>query len=170
MAAAVPTAGFAVYVIFVKPAISKAETSAKRFAKQAELTQMQDAIESYKTKNGEYPPNATAPEINRHLKAVFGSEHDLDSLQEKTSLDFSNLDERESIWFWLNGHSTRMILGDRVRGLMYDCRPKHFTDIDNVGLMEYTSADGEYFVIRDGKALLLDPVTNQAKSAVEFEN
>ena len=95
-----------ILVAMLIPAVSVAIKSAKTSTIAAELNQLAQAIENYKSKYGEYPPDFTnAPAFVNHLRKAF-PRMNLGTLNLSTATlpdgrALAKLDPAEAIVFWL---------------------------------------------------------------------
>jgi len=142
---------------------------AKNLTQQVELIQLRQALENYTVKMGQFPPPATRADIEAHLRqsncGFDGTLSQLGTLE--NNLD--DLDERETLVFWLGGEAGKTIFISPKRMVHFEFDLDQLTDIDNDGWPEYKNAMNRYFILRNEEVYLYDISLDKAYSLEDLQ-
>lgn len=134
----------AILVALLVPTIGAAMYAARNAQIGIEISNLAQAIEAYRTKNGSYPPDfaSTDPavikqQIDAHLARNYRYRNI--AMDQLTAEQLSSLDPSEALYFWIRGLSKdpkRPLTGggDRVG---YDFKQAQLADNDGDGFPEY---------------------------------
>jgi prepilin-type N-terminal cleavage/methylation domain-containing protein len=152
-----------ILVALLIPAVSIAVRAVKTNVTAAELDQLAQAMEAYKNKYGEYPPDFTNPlAVVAHMRKAFPRSNSavVQAWLSNTTLTPlpGNLDPAEAIVVWLgmlknNPRDPLTGVGESVS--LFDFDQTRLTDFDNDGWKEYVPkhAPGAPYVYFDGRVL-----------------
>lgn len=173
----------AVLAAILLPAINAARRAARNNRIAQELNQLAQAVEAYKQKYGDYPPDfADVNAVARHMRKAFprhteGSTNTgmtrpdgTDAKVGASWADVSKLDRSEALVFWLGmvKKDARLPLnGSGKLDPMFPFKEDRLRDRDSDGWYEYYPQDGKdapyvYFVARDG--------TSPADGILDYDN
>lgn len=147
-----------IYFCLIVPAMERSF----ELNQEAELLQLEQALENYRAFFGKYPPRTDPDDIQSHIREVSSSNVSIPS-------NLASLDEREALCFWLSGRAWKTFSTNEIyHGLFYTFDKRRIIDSDNDGWPEYVNSRGNYFILRTGKPLILDLKSNVAYPAQEF--
>ena len=151
----------------IKLAFARAEATAQAI----ELKQLELAISYYVEKVGEPPPSTvTMAEIENHFRTAKYRRGMATLNLDNFAHDVANLDDRETLVFWLSGEAWQSVFAVPHRDAYYEFPPTRLTDVDHDGWPEYTYRNGNFFILRNGKVLVYDPSTKTEYSLEDLEN
>ena len=138
----------AVLIALLVPAVNIAIGMARNARIKLEIANLAQALERYKLKYGDYPPDFSSPlkvdEIRRHMARNFRyGVNEAGALQNVVQ----NLDPSEALYFWLRGFSSdpqRPLTGPGDRTPLFEFDPGRLSgvDIDGDGLADDEDGDG----------------------------
>lgn len=149
------------FLFWLKPAIDRAQG----YTQLMELRQLEVALRNYETQFGEYPPDSTIAEIERHVQRSFQPPIDFAKVRDRFPHRLEALDECETLCFWLSGFAWQTMTGKLDQFEMYDFGSLRTTDRDRDGWVEFVDNSGNYFVFRNGRPGVLDASTNAVYTA-----
>jgi hypothetical protein len=117
-----------------------------------ELWKLEQAMEFYKLKFGEFPPPPNREKIIEHVRRIYPNVGDPEAVLQTSGLDLDKLDSRESIVFWLGERPTELFAGLSFTVFSFD--PKRLVDEDQDGWPEYACRHGDRFAIVDNEVVI----------------
>src|SRR5262245_12280090 len=160
-----------VLVAILIPAVGGVMKSAKNARTSTEVQQLSQAIEAYKNKLNDYPPDFTTHlAVINHITTAYprNTRPVLAWLQPNpapTTRNPANLDAAEALVFWLAGTKKNVrdpLAGSGEAEVYFQFDTTRLKDIDNDGWPEYYPRDGDGapYVYFDGRLMSVLPTPN----------